>query len=101
MKKVTTSSRIAPAEIVKTAWEEVGVSFERFCLSAGIATLTQMMEEDASALCGSRYGRSAEKNRYRWGKTKGKIGFGFAELRFTGGVSLLNGPASATRPAAK
>jgi putative transposase len=51
------------------------VSFERFCLTAGIATLAEMMENDAAGLCGVRYGRADSKDRYRWGRTKGKLGF--------------------------
>ncbi len=43
--------------IVKDAWEAVGASFERFCLSAGVATLTAMMEQDAAALCRPHHGR--------------------------------------------
>jgi transposase-like protein len=71
MKKSTTTPTVVPAAIVKDAWQEVGASFERFCLTAGIATLTQMMEQDATELCGSRYG----KERFRGGKTTGKLGF--------------------------
>jgi hypothetical protein len=61
--------------IVEEAWREVGASFERFCLTAGIATLANMMEEDAARLCGPRYGRAEGKAGHRWGKTKGKVGF--------------------------
>jgi len=56
MKNSTTSAVVA-AGIVEQAWEEVGASFERFCLNAGLATLASMMEEDATELCGPRYGR--------------------------------------------
>ena len=55
--------------------QDVRVSFERFCLSAGLATLASMMEEDATCLCGPRYGRADGKGGYRWGKTKGNVGF--------------------------
>ena len=41
-----------PARIVATglevAWENVAASFERFCLTAGIATLAEMIEQDAT-----------------------------------------------------
>ena len=57
MKKFTTSAAIDPAAIVEDAWQDVGASFERFCLATGVATLTGMMEEDASRLCGPRYSR--------------------------------------------
>ncbi len=75
MKKDTTSAAISAAAIVEGAWHEVGASFERFCLTAGIATLASMMEEDAVRLCGPRYGRGLGKDGHRWGKTKGKVGF--------------------------
>lgn len=75
MKKPTTPAAFVPAAIVEDALQDVRASFERFCLTAGIATLASMMEEDARGLCGPRYGREDGKSAYRWGKTKGKIGF--------------------------
>jgi putative transposase len=75
MKRDTTCGAATPHKIVEDAWEAVGASFERFCLSAGIAALSTMMEQDAAALCGSRHGREAEKAGPRWGKTQGPIGF--------------------------
>jgi transposase-like protein len=75
MKKSTTSAAVVAATIVEDAWQEVGASFERFCLTAGITTLASMMEEDAAQLCGPRYGRADGKSGYRWGKTTGKAGF--------------------------
>jgi transposase-like protein len=75
MKKPTTSAAVVPAAIIEDAWQEVGASFERFCLTAGIATLATMMDEDAAKLCGPRYGRADGKDGHRWGKTKGRVGF--------------------------
>ena len=70
---------ITPAGIVSSgiemAWENVTASFERFCLTAGIATLSEMMEQDAVALCGSRHERGRDRVGYRWGRTTGKLGF--------------------------
>ena len=70
---------ITPAGIVATgieaAWENVAVSFERFCLTAGVATLAQMMERDAASLCGPRYGRNSDRCGHRWGRAAGKLGF--------------------------
>ena len=60
---------------IETAWENVTASFERFCLTAGIATLTEMMEQDAVELCGSRHERGSDRRGYRWGRTAGKLGF--------------------------
>jgi putative transposase len=75
MKKATTLTAVVPTANVEEAWQEVGASFERFCLTAGLATLSNMMEEDAVQLCGPRYGREDGKAGHRWGKTKGKLGF--------------------------
>ena len=75
MGKSITPSGVVPAAIVEEAWQEVGASFERFCLTAGIAALAGMMAGDAARLCGVRYGRDDGKDGYRWGRTKGKLGF--------------------------
>ncbi|MGH7072584.1 MAG: IS256 family transposase [Stellaceae bacterium] len=75
MKETTTLAAVVPAAIVDEAWQEVGASFERFCLTAGITTLANMMAEDATRLCGPRYGRAEGKAGHRWGKAKGKVGF--------------------------
>ena len=75
MKMNSTRSAVNATALVTEAWEAVSASFERFCLTAGVATLTRMMEEDATTLCGARYGRPNGKSAGRWGKTKGKIGF--------------------------
>src|ERR1039458_342306 len=75
MTRNTTPTRPDSTALTTEAWEAVGASFERFCLAAGVATLARMMEEDATALCGRRHERSGGRAAYRWGKTKGKIGF--------------------------
>jgi transposase-like protein len=75
MKQFTTSAAIDPAAIVEDAWQDVGASFERFCLATGVATLAGMMEEDAFRLCGSRYSREEGRDGHRWGRTRGKVGF--------------------------
>ena len=74
MKKDSTAAGIVALGL-ETAWENVAASFERFCLTAGIATLSGMMEQDAIELCGVRHGRSVDRRGYRWGGTRGKLGF--------------------------
>jgi len=64
-----------PEAAVAEAWQGVGASFERFCLTAGVSALSQMMEQDTIELCGPRYGHKDGKAGHRWGKTPGKIGF--------------------------
>ena len=75
MKKPTTLTAVVPMATVEEAWQEVGASFEHFCLTAGLAALSSMMDEDAVQLCGPRYGREDGKTGHRWGKTKGKLDF--------------------------
>src|SRR6516162_681752 len=75
MEKSTTTAGAVAAAIVEQAWQQVGSSFERFCLTAGVSALTDMMEGDAARLCGARYGRDDGKDGYRWGRAKGKLGF--------------------------
>ena len=74
MKRDSTSAGIV-ASGLEEAWENVAISFERFCLTAGIATLSEMMEQDAVDLCGARHGRNVDRRGYRWGRTQGKLGF--------------------------
>ncbi len=50
MKKLTSLTALVPRGSVEEAWREVGASFERFCLTAGLATRASMMEEDAVEL---------------------------------------------------
>jgi putative transposase len=53
----------------------VDSSFERFCLTAGIGAIEQMLCEGAQQLVGTRHNRSGGRVGHRWGRTKGKIGF--------------------------
>jgi putative transposase len=78
MKKVSTTSIASPPTgmgAVGKAWEAVSVSFDRFCLTAGIEALGTMMEKDAEEACGARHARSDGRRGHRWGRTQGKIGF--------------------------
>lgn len=75
MRNPTTSAAVTPSALVEEAVDEVRASFERLCLTAGLATLCGMMEEDAARLCGPRHGRGGDREGHRWGRAKGKIGF--------------------------
>jgi putative transposase len=74
---ITTATALPPAVLspVGKAMEEVSASFDRFCLAAGIEALDKMMEEDAAAACGPRHSRAEGRRGYRWGRTRGKVGF--------------------------
>ena len=75
MTNAITLSSIAPGPNVEAAWQDVDSSFERFCLTAGIGAMEQMLCADARQLAGPRHGRGGTRAGHRWGATKGKIGF--------------------------
>src|SRR6201982_371979 len=76
-KAITPLTALPPTGIgaVGKAWDAVSVSFDRFCLTAGIEALGTMMEQDAEQACGARHARGEGRRGHRWGRTQGKIGF--------------------------
>src|ERR1700730_9959526 len=60
---------------LELAWRDVDSSFERFCLTAGIGAVEQMLREDAQQLTGTPHSRGGGRVGHRWGTTEGKIGF--------------------------
>ena len=83
MDKSRETSDGMPETAVAEAWQQVGASFERFCLTAGVSALRQLMEHDAVELCGPRYGHKDGKAAHRWGKTECKIGFHGGKVSLT------------------
>ena len=75
MKRDTTSTVIPTHGLKAEALASMSASFERFCLAAGLETLSEMLEQDATAACGERHERGERRQAHRWGRTKGKIGF--------------------------
>ena len=75
MKKAIPSTAIPTHALKSEALAGMTASFERFCLAAGIETLSEMMEQDAEAICGSRHARGEGRQADRWGRRKGRIGF--------------------------
>jgi putative transposase len=74
--KTNITSTVIPTRLVKTeALEGMTATFERFCLAAGIETLTEMLEQDVVAACGERHERARGRKAHRWGRTKGKVDF--------------------------
>ena len=65
MDKSRETSDGMPEPAVADAWQQVGASFERFCLTAGVSALRRMMEQDAVELCGPRYGHKDGKATHR------------------------------------
>ena len=75
MNKYTTSTAIPTYALKAEALASMSASFDRFCLAAGLETLSEMLEQDATAACGERHERGERRQAHRWGRTKGKIGF--------------------------
>jgi hypothetical protein len=57
MTSTTTTRSFALVPSLETAWQDVERSFERFCLTAGIGAIEQMLWHDAQQLTGAPYGR--------------------------------------------
>ena len=74
MTNPTTTSPMTLVPSLEAAWRDVDSSFERFCLTAGIGAIEQMLCEDAQQLACPRHSRG-ERVGHRWGATKGKLGF--------------------------
>ena len=74
MTNLITTSPMMLVPSLEAAWQDVDSSFERFCLTAGIGVIEQMLCEDAQRLVGPHHSRGKRVG-HRWGATKGKIGF--------------------------
>ena len=57
MTTITTPSSLALVPTLETAWQDVDSSFERFCLTAGIGAIEQMLCDDAQQLAGAPHNR--------------------------------------------
>ena len=74
MANTTTSICLPPLPSLEMAWRDVDSSFERFCLTAGIGAIEQMLREDAQQLTGAphcrgggRVGAHADLTRSQYG----------------------------------
>ncbi len=79
MARSTTSSSPSatpsfPSPDLAACYADIHKSFERFCLTAGIDALAQMLDEDVTDLAGERSGHNADKPGYRWGTTPTQVG---------------------------
>ena len=74
MTSTTTTALFPLVPSLETAWQDVDRSFERFCLTAGIGAIEQMLRDEAQQLTGAPYSRGEHRVGQRWGMTKGKIG---------------------------
>ena len=75
MTRITTTSSLALVPSVEMAWQDVDSSFERFCLTAGIGAMEQILCDDAQQLAGEPHSRGRSRIGQRWGRTQGKISF--------------------------
>ena len=56
-----------PMPPLADAMDAVHLSVDRFCLLAGVEALAEMMEEDATTVCGARHRRA-------WGPSRLSLG---------------------------
>ena len=70
MTTITTPSSLALVPSLETAWQDVDSSFERFCLTAGIGAIEQMLCEDAQQLAGTPHNRGGGRVGHRWGRPR-------------------------------
>ena len=64
-----------PMPPLADAMDAVHLIVDRFCLLAGVEALAEMMEEDATTVCGPRHRRHGDRRGYRWGRTHSEIGY--------------------------
>ena len=95
MTSTTMTSSFALVPSLETAWQDVDSSFERFCLTAGIGAIEQMLCEDAQQLTGAPHNRGGGRVGHRWGRTKGSIARGCA---VTTAMKLCCRPGGRHRP---
>jgi len=60
---------------VAVAFEAVRSSFDKVCLIAGIEALQELLQEEASAVCGERHQRHDGRQGRRWGETRSQVAF--------------------------
>ena len=72
MTSTTTTSSLALVPSLETAWQDVDSSFERFCLTAGIGAIEQMLCEDAQQLAGAPHSRGGRPCRPPLGPDQGQ-----------------------------
>jgi transposase-like protein len=58
-----------------SAFEDLRISVDRFCLLAGVEALGEMLAEDAEVLCGPRHARTRSRRGHRWGQTRSEIAY--------------------------
>ena len=80
MANTTTATCLPLFPSLEMAWRDVDSSFERFCLTAGIGAVEQMLRQDAQQLTGAPHSRGGGRAGHRWGTTEGKIGDGVEEI---------------------
>ena len=80
MANTTTATCLPLFPSLEMAWRDVDSSFERFCLTAGIGAVEQMLRQDAQQLTGAPHSRGGGRAGHRWGTTEGKIGFHGGEV---------------------
>ena len=72
MANTTTATCLPLFPGLELAWRDVDSSFERFCLTAGIGAVEQMLREDGQQLTGAPHSRGGGRVGHRWGTTEAR-----------------------------
>ena len=84
MANITTATCLPPLPSLEMAWRDVDSSFERFCLTAGIGAIEQMLREDAEQLTGAPHRRGGGRVGHRWARRRARSASTAARLRCIG-----------------
>jgi hypothetical protein len=60
---------------LERAFQGVQSRFDKFCLMAGIDALQELLEDEASELCGERYQRHENRRGRRWGRARSQVAY--------------------------
>ena len=81
----------ADQAVLDQAFQGIQQSFEKFCLVAGIEAMQELMEQEASEICGERYQRHEGRKGRRWGTVKGQAAYHGRAVQFCSGALVCKG----------
>ena len=89
-----------PMPPLADAMDAVRLSVDRFCLLAGVEALAEMMEEDATTVCGARHRAPWEPSRLSLGPaTQSEIGYhGGIKREHRGTLAATGSPTMLGKP---
>jgi hypothetical protein len=99
MTSTTTTPSFALVPSLEAPWQDVDRSFERFCLTAGIGAIEQMLRDDARQLTGVPYSRGEHRVGRAGARPKARSAFTAARSPWIGrACAPTTGVKSSCRP---